>query len=168
MDNREKIYEHGGELRNVQDLFEITANHAHYLISIENGFPEDYNHSTLCYMMYKGHRGLILGVSGDLKFGILVAEVSGDGLDEFFSTLNTQIHTARIIFLMDMKMSVAHRITYQDRGTVKTERIIDVMERKRNTSQHTATSGMLQGHSREAGSKVSNPFNYHSESKNLV
>ena len=30
MDNREKIYEHGGELRNVQDLFEITANHAHY------------------------------------------------------------------------------------------------------------------------------------------
>ena len=30
MDNREKIYEHGGELRNVQDLFEITANHVRY------------------------------------------------------------------------------------------------------------------------------------------
>ena len=30
MDNREKIYEHGGELGNVQDLFEITANHVHY------------------------------------------------------------------------------------------------------------------------------------------
>ena len=32
MDNREKIYEHGGELGNVQDLFEITANHVHYQI----------------------------------------------------------------------------------------------------------------------------------------
>ena len=32
MDNREKIYEHGGELGNVQDLFEITANHVHYLM----------------------------------------------------------------------------------------------------------------------------------------
>ncbi|MCL4332138.1 MAG: hypothetical protein M1162_01280 [Candidatus Thermoplasmatota archaeon] len=35
MDNREKIYEHGGELRNVQDLFEITANHAHYPIKFK-------------------------------------------------------------------------------------------------------------------------------------
>lgn len=26
----EKIYEHGGELGNVQDHFEITANHVHY------------------------------------------------------------------------------------------------------------------------------------------
>ena len=33
MDNREKIYEHGGELGNVQDLFEITANHVHYRYS---------------------------------------------------------------------------------------------------------------------------------------
>jgi hypothetical protein len=37
MDNREKIYEHGGELENVQDLFEITANHVHY----RNKFTKD-------------------------------------------------------------------------------------------------------------------------------
>lgn len=61
-------------------------------------------------MMYKGHKGLMLGVSGDLKFGNLGNEDSGDGLDEFFNTLKEQIHTDRIIFLMDMKMSVAHRI----------------------------------------------------------
>ena len=61
-------------------------------------------------MMYKGHKGLMLGVSGDLKFGNLGNEDSGDGLDEFFSTLEAQIHAGRIIFLMDMKMSVAHKI----------------------------------------------------------
>ena len=48
-------------------------------------------------MMYKGHKGLMLGVSGDV-------------LDEFFCTLEAQIHTDRIIFLMDMKMSVARKI----------------------------------------------------------
>ena len=43
-------------------------------------------------MMYKGHKGLMLGVSGDLKFGNLGNEDSGDGLDEFFNTLEEQIH----------------------------------------------------------------------------
>ena len=57
-------------------------------------------------MMYKGHKGLMLGVSGDLKFGNLGNEDSGDGLDEFFNTLEAQIHADRIIFLMDMKLSV--------------------------------------------------------------
>ncbi|MEM4068151.1 MAG: hypothetical protein QXV17_14970 [Candidatus Micrarchaeaceae archaeon] len=61
-------------------------------------------------MMYKGHKGLMLGVSGDVKFGNIGNEDSGDGLDEFFNRLKEQIHTDRIIFLMDMKMSVAHRI----------------------------------------------------------
>ena len=61
-------------------------------------------------MMYKGHKGLMLGVSGDLKFGNLGNEDSGDGLDEFFNTLEAQIHADRIIFLMDMKLSVAHKI----------------------------------------------------------
>ncbi|MCL4359104.1 MAG: WYL domain-containing protein [Candidatus Thermoplasmatota archaeon] len=71
-------------------------------------------------MMYKGHRGLMLGVSGDLKFGNFGNEDSGDGLDEFFSTLEAQIHTDRIIFLMDMKMSVAHKILdkWKDRAII--------------------------------------------------
>ena len=71
-------------------------------------------------MMYKGHKGLMLGVSGDLKFGNLGNEDSDDGLDEFFSTLEAQIHTDRIIFLMDMKMSVAHRILdkWKDRAII--------------------------------------------------
>ena len=58
-------------------------------------------------MMYKGHKGLMLGVSGD-------------GMDEFFSTLKTQIPTDRIIFLMDMKMSVAHKILdkWKDRAII--------------------------------------------------
>lgn len=42
-------------------------------------------------MMYKGHRGLMLGVSGDLKFGNIGSE-------------------EKTIFIMDMKMSVARRI----------------------------------------------------------
>ena len=40
MDNREKIYEHGGELGNVQDLFEITANHVHYLSQLFKNIPD--------------------------------------------------------------------------------------------------------------------------------
>ena len=36
-------------------------------------------------MMYKGHKGLMLCVSVDLKFGNLGNEDSGDGPDEFFS-----------------------------------------------------------------------------------
>jgi hypothetical protein len=44
MDNREKIYEHGGELGNVQDLFEITANHVHYQSEKRNeGIPSEIN-----------------------------------------------------------------------------------------------------------------------------
>ncbi len=61
-------------------------------------------------MMYKGHRGLMLGVSGSLKFGNIGNEDSGEGLDEFFSSLRAQLHEEKIIFLMDMKMSVAKRI----------------------------------------------------------
>ena len=71
-------------------------------------------------MMYKGHKGLMLGVSGDLKFGNLGNEDSGDGMDEFFSTLKTQIPTDRIIFQMDMKMSVARKIRdkWKDRAII--------------------------------------------------
>ena len=61
-------------------------------------------------MMYKGHRGLMLGVSGGLKFGNMGNEDSGEGLDEFFSSLRAQLHEEKIIFLMDMKMSVAKKI----------------------------------------------------------
>ena len=43
MDNREKIYEYGGELRNVQDLFEITANHIHYRFRHVNSLIYKYN-----------------------------------------------------------------------------------------------------------------------------
>ena len=56
-------------------------------------------------MMYKGHKCLMLGVAGNLD-----NEDSGDGLDGFFTTLESQIHSDRIIFLLDMKMSVVHRI----------------------------------------------------------
>ena len=61
-------------------------------------------------MMYKDHKALMLGVSGDMKLGDLDNEDSGYWLVEFFSTLDTQIHTDRIIFLMDMKISVTRKI----------------------------------------------------------
>ncbi len=61
-------------------------------------------------MMYKGHRGLMLGVSGGLKFGNMGNEDSGEEPDEFFSSLRAQLNGAKIIFLMDMKMSVARKI----------------------------------------------------------
>jgi hypothetical protein len=61
-------------------------------------------------MMYKGHRGLMLGVSGGLKFGNIGNEDTGDGMDQFFTTLNDLIGEEKIIFLMDMKMSVARKI----------------------------------------------------------
>jgi hypothetical protein len=61
-------------------------------------------------MMYKGRRGLMLGVSGGLKFGNPGNEDTGEGLDEFFDAAESRTGTDRIIFLMDMKMSVAHRI----------------------------------------------------------
>ncbi len=71
-------------------------------------------------MMYKGHKGLMLVVSGSLKFGNLGNEDSGEGMDEFFSTLESQIHTDKIIFLMDMKLSVAHKILdkWKDRAII--------------------------------------------------
>ena len=61
-------------------------------------------------VMYKGHRGLMLGVSGGLKFGNIGNEDSGQGLDEFFSSVRVNIREERIIFIMDMKMSVAKKI----------------------------------------------------------
>ena len=61
-------------------------------------------------MMYKGHRGLMLGVSGGLKFGNIGNEDSGEGLDEFFSSVRENIREEKIIFIMDMKMSVAKKI----------------------------------------------------------
>ena len=51
-------------------------------------------------MMYKGHKCPMLGVAGDLKFGNLDNEDSGDGLDGFFTKLESQIHSDRIIFLL--------------------------------------------------------------------
>jgi hypothetical protein len=44
-----------------------------------------------------------------MKFCKISSEDSGDGLGEFFSTLEPQIHTYRIIFPVDMKMSAAVR-----------------------------------------------------------
>ena len=61
-------------------------------------------------MMYKGHRGLMLGVSGGLKFGNIGNEDRGEGIDEFFSPVRENIREERIIFIMDMKMSVAKKI----------------------------------------------------------
>ena len=81
-----------------------------------NGNPHSSEYDGTTYgivtidMMYKGHKGLMLGVSGGLKFGNLGNEDSGEGMDEFFNTLEEQIHADKIIFLMDMKMSVAHKI----------------------------------------------------------
>ncbi len=61
-------------------------------------------------MMYKGRKGLMLGVSGGLKFGNLGNEDTGEGLDEFFDAVESRTGTDRVIFIMDMKMSVARRI----------------------------------------------------------
>ena len=52
----------------------------------------------------------MLGVSGGLKFGNTGNEDSDEELDEFFSSLRTQLYGEKIIFLMDMKMSVAKKI----------------------------------------------------------
>ncbi len=91
-----------------------------------NGEPDTVEYDGTRYgivtidMMYKGHKGLMLGVSGDMKFGNLGNEDSGEGMDEFFNLLDEQIHTDKIIFLMDMKMSVAHKILekWNDRAII--------------------------------------------------
>ena len=64
-------------------------------------------------MMYKGHRGLMLGVSGRLKFGDIGNDDSGEGHDEFFSSVRENIREEKIIFIMDMKMSVAKKILHR-------------------------------------------------------
>ena len=61
-------------------------------------------------IMYKGHRGGMLGASGSLKFGNIGNEDSSEGIDEFFSSVRENIREERIIFIMDMKMSVAKKI----------------------------------------------------------
>ena len=91
-----------------------------------NGDPDTIEYDGTGYgiviidMMYKGHKGLMLGVSGGLKFGNIGNEDSGDGMDEFFNTVESEIKAERIIFLMDMKMAVAHKILekWNDRAII--------------------------------------------------
>jgi hypothetical protein len=46
MDNRKKVFKHGGRLRIVPGLFEITAIYVHYLLYLSP--VEDY----MCYITY--------------------------------------------------------------------------------------------------------------------
>ena len=91
-----------------------------YEQSYECGIRHD---ATELYAVAKSASGMMLGVSGGLKFGNLDNEDSGEGLDEFFNaveSVESELKADRIVFLMDMKTSVAHRILekWNDRAII--------------------------------------------------
>jgi hypothetical protein len=61
-------------------------------------------------MIYKGSRGMMLGVSGGLSTAELGNENTGEGLKAFFDELERRIGAERYLFIMDMKQSVASMI----------------------------------------------------------
>jgi hypothetical protein len=61
-------------------------------------------------MIYKGSRGMMLGVSGGLSTAELGNESTREGLGRFFDELGRRVGTERYLFIMDMKQSVASMI----------------------------------------------------------
>jgi hypothetical protein len=61
-------------------------------------------------MMYKGKKGIMLGVCGGVEFTTLGNETTGEGLSEFFDQVESKVQTDRYIFIMDMRRNVARRI----------------------------------------------------------
>lgn len=61
-------------------------------------------------MIYKGYKGLMLGVCGGLKIGSIGNETTGEGLCDFFDLVEKEIISDRYIFIMDMKINVAKMI----------------------------------------------------------
>lgn len=66
-----------------------------------------------CDMMYKGQKGLMLGVSGDFEVGVSGNESTLDGLEEFFKFVDERIKeypVDRYMFVVDGKTNVIKRI----------------------------------------------------------
>lgn len=61
-------------------------------------------------MMYKGQKGLMLGVSGNVEITEFGNENTGEGLEAFFSEMERTINTENYIFIMDKRINVAKMI----------------------------------------------------------
>jgi len=61
-------------------------------------------------MMYKGQKGVMLGVSGGVEFTEFGNENTGEGLDAFFDEVEKRVDTENYIFIMDKRLNVAKMI----------------------------------------------------------
>lgn len=61
-------------------------------------------------MMYKGQRGVMLGVCGGLNTTTLGNENTGEGLKEFLDEVEERVGTENYMFVMDMRLNVAKMI----------------------------------------------------------
>jgi hypothetical protein len=61
-------------------------------------------------MMYKGRKGIMLGVCGELEFTALGNENTGEGLDEFLDNVESKVQTDKYMFIMDMRRNVAKKL----------------------------------------------------------
>jgi len=58
-------------------------------------------------MIYKGQKGVMLGVCGGLSTTSLGNENTGEGLQEFFDDLEQKVDVSHYVFVMDIRISVA-------------------------------------------------------------
>lgn len=61
-------------------------------------------------MMYKGRKGVMLGVCGGLDITEFGNESTGEGLEEFLDEVEQKVATERYIFVMDARLNVAKMI----------------------------------------------------------
>lgn len=116
-------YIHSGSLQDSAYLYGIgkgLLNEVRWNLPIikytHNGDISRVEHDGLKYavitidMIYKGQKGLMLGVSGDYIIGVPGNENTGDGLPVFFSEIENKVDVDRYIFIMDMRRNVAKMI----------------------------------------------------------
>jgi len=61
-------------------------------------------------MVYKGQKGMMLGICGGLNITALGDEKTGEGLDEFYDSIEEHVDAERYIFVMDMRINVIKKI----------------------------------------------------------
>lgn len=61
-------------------------------------------------MIYKGRKGVMLGICGGLSTTTLGNENTGEGLQEFFDDIEKRVGTDHYVFIMDMRLNVAKMI----------------------------------------------------------
>ena len=61
-------------------------------------------------MMYKGRKGIMLGVSGEVEITEFGNENTGEGLDAFFDEVERTVGTDYYVFIMDKRLNVAKMI----------------------------------------------------------